>query len=119
MLKRPEDPIRAPNPFDLLLDQFRMVVREELREALKESISPQSDADTIPKTEWMRAEDLARIYKLPKSLFDEQARAGKIKRTRPGRHFLINVPDFERFLQSLETGGALTEQTSKLKKRLP
>jgi|GEM_PF-2132594 len=92
------------NPFDLLIDQVRQAVREEVRSALQQGAAPEG-AKAEPEPEWMRAEDLAKKYKLPKSLFDEKARAGEIMRCRPGRHILINVADAERFLRSYAAGG--------------
>lgn len=94
----------AANPFDLLIEQVRQAVREEIANALKDA--PQAkEHDGAAEAEWMRAEDLAKKYKLPKTLFEEKGREGKIQRTKPGRHVLFNVADVERFIKSGADGG--------------
>jgi excisionase family DNA binding protein len=92
------------NPFDLLIDQVRQAVREEIHKALATAPLPKGECEAEP--DWMRAEDLAKKYKLPKTLFEEKGREGKIQRTKPGRHVLFNVADVERFIKSNAGGGS-------------
>lgn len=107
------------DPFDLIIDRFRAVVREEveraerairtdLERALKTDAKPAADA--APEVQWMRAEDLARKYNLPATLFKEKGRAGLIERAKPGKHVLFNVRDVERFIRSVgnKNGGSGT-----------
>ena len=86
-----------PNPFDLLLDQIRTVVREEIAAAL------QSHEKATPK-DWMRAEELEAFYGLPKTWFEEKGRAGDIARTKPGRYVLFKRRDVEAYLEKNKTG---------------
>lgn len=91
------------NPFDQFLDQVRQAVREEVQKVLQ--TAPPAKGDEAPEPDWMRAEDLAKKYKLPKTLFEEKGREGKIQRSKPGRHVLFNVADVERFIKSSAGGG--------------
>jgi len=95
----------AQNPFDLLLDQVRQVVREELAKALQSAALGTATKPDVPESDWLRADDLAKKFHLPKTLFEEKGREGLIQRTKPGRHVLFNVRDVERFLQSSAGGG--------------
>ena len=36
--------------------------------------------------DWLRAEELAELYGLPRTWFEERGRAGDIERTKPGRY---------------------------------
>ena len=60
---------------------------------------------STPSTEWYRAEELAAIYKMPRTFFEEKGREGKITRAKPGRVVLFYRPDVERYLQKQATGG--------------
>ena len=101
-----------PNPFDILLDQVRQVVREEVERGVKQALN-QAPADRsagkTPETAWLRAEELAKMYNLPRTFFEEKGREGKITRTKPGRYVLFKLTDVERYLQSIQTGGASNE----------
>ena len=82
------------NPFDLLLDQIRAVVREELAVALETQLNGrQSEKD------WLKAEEAAQLYGLPKTWFEERGRAGDIARTKPGRYVLFKRRDVEEYLE--------------------
>lgn len=83
----------AKNPFDLLLAQFREIVREELRAAMSEGKNETTQRD------WLRAGELQDRYNLPKTWFEERGRAGDIARTKPGRYVLFNRHDVEAYLQ--------------------
>jgi len=84
------------NPFDSLLDAFRQVVREEIGE-LKSALEGSKKKEPV-KSEWMRAEELAAIYDLPKTWFEDRGREGTLRRTKPGRHMLFYKPDVDKFL---------------------
>ena len=92
------------NAFDILLDDMRQIVREEIERAIK-PLTATAEHPEQRESEWLRADDLAKKYNLPKTLFEEKGREGEIQRTRPGRHVLFNVRDVERFLQSYAGGG--------------
>jgi hypothetical protein len=89
------------NPFDIMLDANRQVVREEVRNELREALDGNST-----KRDWVRAEELASIYDLPRTWFEERGREGVISRTKPGRYVLFYRADLESYLQQHKTGGA-------------
>jgi len=86
---------KTPNPFDLLLEQIRAVVREEIAAALQNGNSKRSTADK----DWLRAEELAELYGLPRTWFEERGRTGDIERTKPGRYVLFKRRDVEAYLE--------------------
>jgi len=63
----------AKNPFDMLLDQIREVVRQELKAVLQNS-----NGKSAAEKEWMKAKELAELYGLPRTWFEERGRAGEI-----------------------------------------
>lgn len=83
----------AKNPFDLLLDQIRAVVREEIKAAIG------NGKQTVTEKEWLRADQLADLYSLPRTWFEERGRAGDIARTKPGRYVLFKRRDVEEYLE--------------------
>src|SRR5262245_53635269 len=92
------NPQPSKNPFDLLLDQIRNVVREEIGAALNgNSTKP------FAEREWLRAEQLAELYGLPKTWFEERGRAGEIERCKPGRYVLFKRRDVEEYLDRNKT----------------
>jgi len=84
-------PANTLKPFDLLLEQIRAAVGEEIAAALKGADKPIKD--------WLRAEELAELYGLPKTWFEERGRAGDIARTKPGRYVLFARRDVEAYLE--------------------
>jgi hypothetical protein len=88
----------AKTPFDLLLDQIRDVVREEIMAAL-------ASGKPAPEREWMKAKELAEVYDLPQTWFEERGRAGDIARTKPGRYVLFKRRDVEAFLEKNKQNG--------------
>jgi len=82
----------APNPFDMLVEQIRTVVREEIAAAMKST-------ETAPAKDWLRAEELAKLYSMPKTWFEERGRAGEIARAKPGRYVLFKRRDVEAYLE--------------------
>jgi hypothetical protein len=89
----------TPNPFDLFLDRIREIVREELRAAAN------GNGHGASKKEWLKAEELAAEYGLPKTWFEERGRAGDIARTKPGRYVLFKRRDIEAFLEKKKSNG--------------
>ncbi len=83
------------NPFDLLLDQIRAVVREEIAAAMKNGNGKMAATEK----DWLRAEELAELYGLPRTWFEERGRAGDIERTKPGRYVLFKRRDVEKYLE--------------------
>ena len=87
------------NPFDLLVDQIRAVVREEIQAALGGSKQA-----AIVK-EWLKAKECSELYGLPPSWFEERGRAGEIARTKPGRYVLFKRRDVEEYLEKSKKNG--------------
>lgn len=81
------------NPFDLLLEQFRVIVRQEI-----DAYEKRQKQNSSPK-DWLRAEELAELYRLPKTFFEEKGRAGEIERSKPGKYVLFNRRDVEAYLE--------------------
>jgi hypothetical protein len=90
------------NPFDIVLDAFRQVVREEVSKA----IGAQKNSGNADRREWLRAEELAELYDMPRTWFLERGREGVIARTKPGKYVLFYRPDVDRYLLEHKTGGA-------------
>jgi excisionase family DNA binding protein len=82
------------NPFDILLDSVRQIVREEVAAALHNGNgkTPANEKD------WLKAEELAELYGLPKTWFEEKGRAGVIERAKPGRYVIFKRRDVEKYL---------------------
>src|SRR5262249_59984701 len=84
------------NPFDLLVDQIRAVVREEIAAAIKAALNGQR---SVADKDWLKADEAAQLYGLPKTWFEERGRAGDIARTKPGRYTLFQRRDVESYLE--------------------
>src|SRR6266545_4506617 len=111
----------AKNPFDLLIDQIRVVVREEIKAAIKNGFtsSPHSlngddpakarkwedlteqEREAIKAKDWLRATELAQLYGLPATWFEEKGRTGEIERAKPGRHVIFNRRAVEAYLEKI------------------
>ena len=72
--------------------ELRAVIKEELKNF--QLINGHSTS----KREWLKAEELAAEYGLPKTWFEERGRAGDIARTKPGRYVLFKRRDVEAYL---------------------
>jgi excisionase family DNA binding protein len=77
---------KTPNPFDLLIDQIRAAIRDEIRVLL----------NTNPK-ELLTPEELARRLNLPVSWVYEQSRQGNIPTHRIGKYIRF---DFNEVVES-------------------
>jgi excisionase family DNA binding protein len=91
---------QAKNPFDLLVDQIRAVVREEIAAALKTESNGQHN---VAHKDWLKADEAAQLYGLPKTWFEQRGRAGDIERSKPGRYVLFNRRDIEAYLEKNKT----------------
>jgi hypothetical protein len=85
---------------DGLLCAVRQIVREEINAALK------TEKPTVK--EWLKAEECAQLYALPKSWFQERGRAGDISTSKPGRYVLFDRRDVERYFQEHRQRKGLT-----------
>lgn len=107
------EPNKSPNPFDLLLEQIRAVVREEIAAVIGNGMK------SAAEKEWLRAEELAECYGLPKTWFEERGRAGEIARTKPGRYVLFKRRDVEAFLENNNQKIPLVKKKRRRKGRDP
>jgi len=81
------------NPLASLERWLRDIMREEIRAALD------GDKRQTARKDWLRAEELAEEYGLPRTWFEERGRAGDIARTKPGRYVLFKRRDVEAYLE--------------------
>jgi excisionase family DNA binding protein len=82
-----------------MLDAFRQILREEIATALQSH-----GKATVADKDWFRAEELAELYGLPRTWFEEPGRAGEIERTKPGRYVLFKRRDVEAYLERKKQG---------------
>ena|SRR5215467_25938 len=87
------DPVK--NPFDLLVDQIRAAVRQEI-DILRSELNSKA---ALSAKDWLKAEQAEQLYGLPKTWFEEKGRAGDIARTKPGRYTLFQRRDIEAYLE--------------------
>ena len=85
---------------DGLLKAVRQIMKEEIKAAL------QTEKPTVKG--WLKAQEAAQLYGLPKTWFEERGRAGDIERTKPGRYVLFNRRDIERYLHAHKQKKSLT-----------
>jgi hypothetical protein len=76
----------------LTVEELCEIVRSQVRAEL------QSNGHAANKREWLKAEELAAEYGLPKTWFEERGRAGDIARAKPGRYVLFKRRDVEAYL---------------------
>ncbi|MSP39512.1 MAG: DNA-binding protein [Deltaproteobacteria bacterium] len=80
---------QTKSPFDLLLDQIREVVREEIRTATgKDSQSP-----TL-----LSAERAAKLFDVPKTWISDAARRGELPSVKLGHYVRFRIDDLHAFV---------------------
>lgn len=72
------------NPFDLLLDQFRLIIRDEIKAAL-------GNGQAVD--ELISPEELSKRISVPVSWVYEQSRLGEIPTHRVGRYIRFSVAE--------------------------
>ena len=87
----------AKNPFDLLLDQIRAVVRDELKSANSDGAK-----------ERLEPEDLAARLKVPISWVYEQSRQGNIPTHRIGKYIRFDFAEVVESQKKKEPSPILT-----------
>ena len=78
-------------------DELEALVVRAVAQALEGS------QKTAAPKDWLRADELANVYGLPKTWFEERGRAGDIARTKPGRYVLFKRRDVEAYLEDRRT----------------
>ena len=108
--KKPLDSKPHPQDSDLAVTLTVAQLKELVRREVATVISPQ--AQTGPRKEWLKADELTQEYGLPKTWFEERGRAGDITRTRAGRYVLFKRADVEQYLESHRLKKGDTDQKS-------
>jgi hypothetical protein len=80
-------------------------LREELKSLIREVLAEGNGNGNAASKDWLKAEELAAEYGLPKTWFEERGRAGDIARTKPGRYVLFKRRDVEAFLEKKKSNG--------------
>ena len=89
------EPVKNPNPFDLLIEQVRIAVRDEMQA----QFAARDKGQGLAEKDWLKADEAAELYGLPKTWFEERGRAGQIARAKPGRYTLFQRRDIEAYLE--------------------
>ena len=87
------------NTSSVFAHAFREELRQIVREAVHEEIKAALAAKQAPAKEWLKADEAAQLYGLPKTWFEERGRAGDIARSKPGRYVLFKRRDVEEYLE--------------------
>ena len=82
----------------ILGEALKAELKQLIKECFKEEMAAIVQSRTASK-DWLKAEDLAAEYNLPKTWFEERGRRGEIARTKPGRYVLFKRLDVERYLE--------------------
>ena len=79
-------------------EDLKSLIREAVTEALKGELDGRETVNLANK-DWLKAEEAAQLYGLPRTWFEERGRAGNIARTKPGRYVLFKRHDVETYLE--------------------
>jgi excisionase family DNA binding protein len=80
----------------LRVGDLRAILRQELVAVLKDGLNGHGSAS---HKDWLKADEAAQLYGLPKTWFEERGRTGDIARTKPGRYVLFKRRDVEEYLE--------------------
>jgi excisionase family DNA binding protein len=92
--------MNEPGKNAILGEALRGEIKELVREVVREEIRAVIEAKDKGPKDWLRAEELAEEFGMPKTWFEERGRAGEIARTKPGRYVLFKRRDVEAYLES-------------------
>jgi excisionase family DNA binding protein len=81
----------AKSPFDLLLDQIRAVVREEIKAA---GTNGNGHSPAL-----LSAEAAAKVFDVPKTWISEAARRGELPSVKVGHYVRFKPDDLEAFIK--------------------
>jgi excisionase family DNA binding protein len=87
------------NPPSLLGQAILDAIRQAVREEIQEAFAARDNGQGLAKKDWLKADEAAQLYGLPKTWFEERGRAGDIARTKPGRYTLFHRRDIEAYLE--------------------
>lgn len=81
----------AKNPFDLLLDAVRLIVREEIGTAVKNQLKPKFTYSTA---------EAAELLNVPETWLATAAREGRIASVKVGHYVRFKLVDLENFIET-------------------
>ena len=81
----------AKNPFDLLLDAVRLILREEIAAAVKNQPKPKLTYSTA---------EAAELLNVPETWLATAAREGRIPVIRVGHYVRFKLADLEKFIET-------------------
>ena len=87
------------NPSALLWQAILDAIRQAVREEIEAAFSARQKGRGLADKDWLKADEAAQLYGLPKTWFEERGRAGEIARTKPGRYTLFQRRDIEAYLE--------------------
>jgi hypothetical protein len=83
-----------------LREELKSLMREVVREELR---AWNGNGNGHAGKEWLKACELAELYGLPKTWFEERGRAGDIARSKSGRYVTFKRSDVEAYLEEHRT----------------
>jgi len=87
------------NPSALLWQAILDAIRQAVREEIEAAFAARDKGRGLAEKDWLKADEAAQLYGLPKTWFEERGRAGEIARTKPGRYTLFQRRDIEAYLE--------------------
>jgi excisionase family DNA binding protein len=86
-------------------------IEEAIRRAIREEIAPLRELfaaarEVRPAAEVMRVEDIAEICGVEAPTVRSWIKAGKLKASKPGRHYLVRRGDFDAFMSQRDVSPA-------------
>ena len=82
----------------LLFEALRSMHSEEIRKA-------EAQKQEEPNKEWIRAEEAAKRFPVPRTWFEKAGRDGLIERTRAGKYVFFRVQSIEKYFESHQKRG--------------
>jgi excisionase family DNA binding protein len=95
-MSEPKDPARMS--VTLTVGELSEIIEGAVKRALE------ANAKRVEK-DWIKASELAKLYGLPQTWFEERGRAGDIERSKPGRYVLFKRADVEAYLEKNKRNG--------------
>ena len=92
----------SPQPANPLFEGLKQLVREAVREELRQGIS--TDNPKPPKL-LMTAAEASEMLSVPKSWLEARAREGKIASIKAGHYRLFSVEDLKQFISNAKSTG--------------
>jgi excisionase family DNA binding protein len=90
---------------------FEAILEAIVRRVVREEIAAANDKQAPLRRDWLKAEEAAKEYGLPKTWFEERGRAGEIARVKPGRYVLFKRRDIEQYLERHKQNGKKQEES--------